>query len=192
MCAANGGGSYTFNLTGFAPGTYYVGGYLYDKVLKTFINSHLSTQISIIPPVFRLTGPVSGTYTPGQPITITWTAANVSPSSVISLCFDQDTKLWNGNELWIEVDKVAAANGSGSYTFNPAGFAPGNYYIGGYMYDKVLKTFTDSHLTKSMSLSADIQNAVAGLSIGNSTASADKKNESAAIDAILQDQTAWL
>jgi len=62
---------------------------------------------------------------------------NVSSNSVISLCLDTDNRLWNGNERWIEVDQVAAANGNGSYTFDPGGIAPGAYYISGYVYDKI-------------------------------------------------------
>ena len=30
MAAANGGGTYTWNTTGVAPGTYYIAGYMYD------------------------------------------------------------------------------------------------------------------------------------------------------------------
>ena len=202
VCAADGCGTYTFNTAGIAAGTYYVGGYMYDKALKIFINSHLSTAISIVAPAFTLTGPASGTYVSGQPITITWKAANVSANSVVSLCFDEDTKLWNGNEQWIEVDKVAAANGSGSYTFDTSDFAAGNYYIGGYMYDTVLKTFTYSHLAKAISLAADMQGAATRLSLSGAAAisgedhatvlPADTKKESAAIDSVIEEQTAWV
>lgn len=59
---------------------------------------------------------------------------SVASRSLISLCLDQDTKLWNGDEKWIEVDKVTAADGAGSYAFDPGKFLPGTYYIGGYVY----------------------------------------------------------
>ncbi len=150
VAAANGNGSYSFDPSGFAPGTYYVGGYMYDKVTHIFTNSHLTAPITIPAPTFALTGPTSGTYAPGQSMTIKWTAANVSANSVITLCLDTDTTLWNGNDHWIEIDKAAASNGNGSYTFNLTGFAPGTYYVGGYMYDKTLKSFTNSHLMQSI------------------------------------------
>jgi len=105
-------------------------------------------------PTFELTGPDSGTYAPGQPITITWTADNISGDKVISLCIDKDAKLWNRNEQWIEVDLVAAANCNDSYTINPDNFPPGTYYIGGYMYDKTLRTFTESHVTAPITIPA--------------------------------------
>ena len=81
-----------------------------------------------------LTGPTSGSYAAGRSVTIEWTAANVVAGSKISLCYDTDTA-FNGNEHWIEIDGVAAANGSGTYTWNTTGVAPGTYYVAGYMYD---------------------------------------------------------
>ncbi len=154
VAAANGNGSYAFDPTGFAPGTYYVGGYMYDKVSHVFTNAHLTSAITIPAPSFTLSGPTSGTFAPGQNITITWTAANVSANDVITLCLDADKTLWNGNEKWIEIDKVAAANGNGSYAFDPTGFAPGTYYVGGYMYDKVSHVFTNAHLTAPITIPA--------------------------------------
>ena len=142
VTAANGSGSYNFDPSGLAPGTYYVAGYMYDKSTKAFTNSTLTSAITIPAQSFTLSGPTSGTFAPGQNITITWTAANVSANDVITLCLDKDTTLFNGNEKWIEVDKVTAANGDGSYSFNPSGIAPGTYYVGGYMYDKSTKVFT--------------------------------------------------
>ena len=113
VAAANGSDSYSFDPTGLTPGTYYVGGYMYDKSLHTFINAHLTTPITIPAQTFALSGPTSGTFAAGQSITINWTAGNISSNDVITLCLDRDTTLWNGNEKWIEVDKVAAANGAG-------------------------------------------------------------------------------
>ncbi|MGA2061650.1 MAG: hypothetical protein ABSG67_14290, partial [Thermoguttaceae bacterium] len=143
--AANCNGSYTIDPGNFLPGTYYIGGYMYDKTSWTFTESHAAAPITIPPPAFTITGPASGTYAPGQPVTITWTADNVSANDVISLCLDRDAKLWNGNERWIEIDNKPAVNGPGSYTFDPGNFLPGTYYIGGYVYDKKLWTFTESH-----------------------------------------------
>ncbi len=123
LTAANGSGSYTWNTTGVAPGTYYVGGYLYDT--STPYYSHLSTSITVTAaatPSFAITAPTSGSFTPGQTVTIQWTAANVDPGTKISLAYDTTTN-W-GNVKWIEIGAVAATNGSGSYTWNTTGVAP--------------------------------------------------------------------
>ncbi len=154
VTAADGTGSYTFDPGNYLPGTYYVGGYLYDKKLWTFTESHAAGQITIPKPTFTITGPTSGTFAPGQNITIQWDAENVSSNSVISLCLDGDTKLWNGNERWIEVDKVTAADGTGSYTFDPGNYLPGTYYVGGYVYDKKLWTFTEAHASGQITIPA--------------------------------------
>ena len=102
----------------------------------------------------------------------------MSSNDVITLCLDRDTTLWNGNEKWIEVDKVAAANGAGSYTFNLTGFAPGTYYVGGYMYDKTLKTFTNSHLMQSVIIGSGSSQ----LQSSSSLSVADSNNNSVAAD----------
>ncbi|MGA2798788.1 MAG: Ig-like domain-containing protein, partial [Thermoguttaceae bacterium] len=186
--AVNGPGSYTFNPGNFLPGAYYIGGYIYDKKLWTVTNSHLFTPIIIPAPTFKLTAPTSGTYAPGQPITVTWTATNISANNVVSLCLDVDTKLWNGNEKWIEIDKAAASDGT--YTFNPAGYAPGTYYIGGYLYDKKLLTFTGSHTGSTITISNNSSGALLGAL--NSSALTTKKNELAAVDSVLQLQDNWI
>ena len=152
VAAANCNGTYIIDPGNFLPGTYFVGGYMYDKDTRTFTESHATSTITIPQPLFTITGPTSGTYAPGQNITISWDAENVSANSVITLCLDQDTKLWNGNERWIEVDKVAAANGAGSYTFDPGNFLPGTYCIGGYMYNKVTHAFTNSCLASAIAI----------------------------------------
>ncbi|MEN6449524.1 MAG: hypothetical protein ABFC96_03450 [Thermoguttaceae bacterium] len=99
---------------------------------------------------FALTGPVSQTYTLGQAVPITWTASSVASGAKISLCYDRDAVWGNGNESWIEVDKVAAANGSGSYSWSTAGIKPGTYYIGGYLYSGGSPTY--SHLAKAITI----------------------------------------
>jgi hypothetical protein len=68
----------------------------------------------------------------------------------ISLCYDKDTKWWNGNEHWIEIDAVAAANGNGSYNWDSSGVAPGTYYIAGYLWSGG-KAYL-SHLTQSITI----------------------------------------
>ena len=60
--AANGNGSTSWNTTGVAPGTYYIGGYLWSGGKPTY--SHLTQSITIkaaAAPTFTLTGPTSGT-----------------------------------------------------------------------------------------------------------------------------------
>ncbi len=153
VAAANGKATYTWNTTGVAPGTYYVGGYLWANGSPTW--SHLTKSITIKAPpapTFTLTAPTSGTVVAGKNATITWTAANVPAGSTVSLCYDTDTKLWNGNETWIEINKITAADGKGTYTWNTAGVAPGTYYIGGYLWANGKSTC--SHLTKSITIQA--------------------------------------
>ena len=189
--------------TDFAPGPYYVGGYMYNKVTHLFTNAHLTSAITVPSPTFKLLGPTSGTYAAGQNITVNWTAADASLNGVVSLCLDADTTLWNGNEKWIEVDKLAATldnneptpppvphDYNGSYTFDTTGIAPGTYYIGGYMYDKVTHMFTNSHLMQSITISDNSSAASIGASIAGDLTT--KKKESAAIDSVMQNQGAWL
>ena len=150
--AANGNGSYPWNTTGVAAGTYYIAGYLYDWA-GTFTYSHLtqSIQIQDQEQTFVLSAPTSGAYTAGETVSIQWTAAGVVSGSTISLGYDEDTTWWNGNEHWIEVDQVAAANGNHSYDWDTTGVASGTYYVMGYMYDWA-GTFTTSHLTASIQI----------------------------------------
>ena len=65
------------------------------------------------PQTFAVSGPTSGSYPAGQSVNIPWSADSVVAGSKISLCYDTDTT-FNGNEHWIEIDGVAAANGSAS------------------------------------------------------------------------------
>jgi hypothetical protein len=153
VAAANGSGSYTWNTTGVRPGTYYVAGYLWQNGHATL--SHLTRSITILAPpspTFSLTGPTSGSYHAGQNVTIAWAANNVAAGSKISLCYDRDTTWWNGNETWIEIDAVAAANGSASYTWNTTGVRPGRYYVAGYLWQNGRATL--SHLTASITIMA--------------------------------------
>jgi hypothetical protein len=153
VSASSGTNSYTYTLSGVSVGTYYVGGYLYNPTTKTFTYSHLTKAITVPAATFTLTGPASGTYAPGQSVTITWTAANVSSNDVVTLCLDKDTTMWNGNEKWIEVDKVAAS--AGTYTFTMPNVAAGSYYVAGYMYDKATYAFTYSYLLQSVTIAAN-------------------------------------
>ncbi|MBN2581092.1 MAG: trypsin-like serine protease, partial [Pirellulales bacterium] len=132
---------------------------LYQRIIALDVDSYLDPpaeddgQVTPQEATFTLTGPTSGTYTAGQNVTVTWTATNVPAGSVISLCLDQDLQWMNGNERWIEIDKVAAVNGNGSYTFDPAGIASGTYYVSGYLYNNATKAATVSQLTSPITIS---------------------------------------
>jgi uncharacterized protein YjiK len=143
--AANGAGSYSWNTTGVASGTYYLSSYMYDFSTGKAVYSHLATSIVVTggaPPAFALTGPTAGTFTAGQTVTIQWTAANVDVAgpTKITLGYDADSTAFNANQHWLEVDRVTAANGAASYVWNTTGIASGTYYLSGYMYD-----FSTSH-----------------------------------------------
>ena len=153
VAAANGSGSYTWNTTGVAPGTYYVAGYLWSGTSAVF--SHLMRSITVTAaatPTFGLSGPTSGTFTVGQSVPIQWMAGNVGAGSKISLCYDADNIWWNGNEHWIEVDQVTAANGGGSYSWNTTGVTPGTYYVAGYLWSDGRPAF--SHLNQPITIQA--------------------------------------
>ncbi len=103
-------------------------------------------------PSFTLSGPASGKFAAGQTVSVQWTDANVPSGSTISLAYDTTTN-W-GNPKWIEVGRVSAANGSGSYSWNTAGVATGTYYIAGYLYTSSSATAVFSHLTTSFTVTA--------------------------------------
>ncbi len=84
---------------------------------------------------------------------IQWTADNVTTGSKISLCYDEDTTFSGNNEHWIEIDGITAADGAGSYTWDTTGVTPGTYYMAGYLWDGN-NTFTFSHLTQSITITA--------------------------------------
>ena len=81
---------------------------------------------------------------------IQWTAGGVVPGSKISLAYDRD-KTFNGNEQWIEIDRVAAADGGSSYVWDTTGMPAGTYYLAGYMWDGH-NTFRLSHATQAITL----------------------------------------
>ena len=133
-----GGGSYAWNTTGVASGTYYLSGYLYDFLTDQAVFSNLGTPIVIVgPPAFTLTGPSTGTFTAGQSVTIQWTAANVDVAgpTKISLGYDPDATPFDANQQWVTINGITAANGAASYSWNTTGVDAGTYYLSGYMYD---------------------------------------------------------
>jgi Mg-chelatase subunit ChlD len=150
--AANGSDSYVFDTSGITPGSYYVGGYLFNHTTNTPTFSRLNTPIQFPAPTFTLTGPISGTYVPGQSVTITWTANYVPANCSVSICLDKDTKWGNSNEQWIEIGKKTAANGSDSYVFDLSGVVPGAYYVGGYLYNHTTHIPAYSHLSTPITI----------------------------------------
>ncbi len=166
VAAADGTSTYSWNTNGLAAGTYYVAGYLYDGV--KWYTSHLTSAITVTGSsagtAFAVTGPSSGSYVSGTPITIAYSASNVASGSTISFCYDTDTA-FNGNEHWIEVDNVAAADGTSTYSWNTNGLAAGTYYVAGYLYDGV-KWYT-SHLTSAITVTGSGASAVESFSVSD-------------------------
>jgi hypothetical protein len=155
VTAANGAASYSWNTTGVASGTYYLSGYMYDFATGHAVYSHLGTSIVITggsPPAFTLGGPIAGTFTAGQSVTIGWSASSVDAAgpTKITLGYDPDATAFDANQHWIEVDGVTAANGTASYSWNTTGVASGTYYLSGYMYDFSTGHAVYSHLTTSI------------------------------------------
>ena len=152
VAAANGAGSYAWNTTGVAAGTYYLSGYTYDFTLGQQILSHLGTPIVITgggPPTFVISAPSAGTFTAGTSVTIQWSAANVDTAgpTKITLGYDPDATAFDANQRWLEVDGVTAANGAASYSWNTTGVAAGTYYLSGYMYDFFTGQAVYSHMS---------------------------------------------
>ena len=105
-----------------------------------------------LPQSFSLTGPTSGTFTAGDTVAIEWTAGGIVPGSKVSLCYDQDTS-WNGNEHWITIDQVDAADGT--YSWDTTGVAAGSYYIAGYLFD-FQGTSIFSHLEDAIAIGSPL------------------------------------
>jgi cyclophilin family peptidyl-prolyl cis-trans isomerase len=153
VSAANGYSTYTtWNTSGVAPGTYYIGGYLWSG--GKAIRSYCSTPITIVAPkpTFRLATPTSGSFSAGQTVTVTWAASNMAANATVSICYDTDT-VFNRNEKYIEIDKVAAnnlQNGYGGYSWDTTGMQPGTYYVGGYLWSNGKPTY--SHLTQPITI----------------------------------------
>jgi cyclophilin family peptidyl-prolyl cis-trans isomerase len=146
VTAANGAGSYSWNTTNVAAGTYYLGGYMFDFSTSKAHFSVVSPPIVIAAaPTFVITSPSTGTFTAGTSVTIQWTAANVDVAgpTTISLVYDPDATALDSNQVSIATG-ITAANGSGSYAWNTSAVAPGTYYLAGYMYDATLSQQYDS------------------------------------------------
>ena len=135
MVAENGAGSYLWTTHGTAAGTYYVMGYVHDGH-SNFATAYTAAAITLAEQSFDVTGAVGTNFIRGDAVTIQWTAANVpDPQTTVTLFYDEDNIWLNGNERWIEMDQVLAANGADSYDWRTVGVSDGAYYVGGYMYD---------------------------------------------------------
>jgi hypothetical protein len=148
---SNGAGSYLWNTTAVTPGTYYMAGYMYDW-LGNWTFSHMGAGQGItLQSTFAITAPPAPYVANiGDSVLIQWTAGGVVPGSTVSLCYDEDTIWWNGNEHWIVVI-TPVSNGTGSYSWNTTGVTPGTYYMAGYMYDW-LGNWTFSHMGASQGI----------------------------------------
>ena len=138
-----------------APGTYYVGGYLYSGGKPTY--SHLTQSITIkaaAAPTFTLTGPTSGTYhrrpVGPDPVDGRQRGRRQHDQPLATTRTRRGTATKPGSWTY----SVAAANGNGSYSWNTTGVAPGTYYIGGYLYSGGKPTY--SHLTQSITIAAPL------------------------------------
>ena len=189
VAAANGSSTYAWNTSGMAAGTYYLAGYLWDGKAATY--SHLKQAITITAPpeTFTVSLPTPTAYQVGQTVSIPWTAGNVVAGSTISLCYDTDT-IFNGNEHWIEIDKVAAANGSSAYAWNTSGVAAGTYYLAGYLWDGSKPTF--SHLATAITLSASSSSNLAKMAAASNAVFASLGSSDADSSTSDSAKTAWL
>ena len=147
---------YTWSTTGMASGKYYLAGYL--RANGKNILAHLTQTITIIAapkPSFRVTSPVSGTYTVGQDVKVYWLATNAPASSTVSLCYDTDTA-FNGNEHWVQTNlnnsQMPAVSGYRYASFNTTGMTPGKYYVAGCL--SANGTTTYSHLGTPITITA--------------------------------------
>ncbi|MGB2821627.1 MAG: LEPR-XLL domain-containing protein [Phycisphaerae bacterium] len=146
---SEGPGSYAWNTSGVAPGTYYVAGYTYDWG-STFSISQLAEPFTLVQPSLSLAEPAGVSAIVGDQLAIVWMAEGMLPASTISLCYDEDTVWCNGNEHWVVIDAPVSA-GPGLYAWDTLDAAPGTYYVAGYVYDWN-GTFTVSQLTEPVTL----------------------------------------
>ncbi len=145
VTAANGTGTYSWDTTGMPNTGCYIAGYLWDGTSAVFSRQTESVYIVGKVPAFGLIAPKQQTIAAGDTISIEWTAANLTSGGKVSLCYDEDTRWWNGNEHWIEIDQIDANNGNGSYSWNTNELAPGRYYVTGYLWHEGRPIF--SHFT---------------------------------------------
>ena len=119
--AANGTGSYAWNTTGVAAGTYYLSGYLgMPRPAQPVYSELYTTPIVIQTDSFALSTPSPLTYSGGQSVTIQWTAGLPSGhSGTINLAYSPDATAWSSNANWT-YNAATAANGAGSYIWNTA------------------------------------------------------------------------
>ncbi len=152
VSAANGYGTYSWDTTGVAPGTYYIGGYLFSgKAIRSYIGTPITIKASP-GPTFHLTEP-TGTYSVGTQIVVAWTASNMATDATVSICYDTG-KTFTGKDTWLEVDQMQAndlqTGNYGGYLWDTTGMKPGTYYVGGYLWSNGKPTW--SHLTTPVTL----------------------------------------
>ena len=138
--AANGTGTYAWNTTGVAAGTYYLSGYFWDATTGQPLYSELYTTPVVIQAgdSFLISTPSPLTYTAGQNVTIHWTESIISGhSGSINLAYASNATAWSPNATWI-YNVATAGNGTGTYVWNTGGVAAGTYYLEGYFWDATI------------------------------------------------------
>ena len=135
--AATGTGTYAWNTTGVAAGTYYLCGYLWDATAGQPLYNELYTTPIVIQAgdSFAISTPSPLTYTAGQNVTIQWTESIIAGhSGSINLAYARNATAWSPNASWM-YNVATAGNGTGTYVWNTAGVAAGTYYLSGYFWD---------------------------------------------------------
>ena len=135
--AGNGTGTYAWNTTGVAAGTYYLSGYFWDATAGQPLYSELYTTPVVIQAgdSFAISTPSPLTYTAGQNVTIQWTESIISGhSGSINLAYAPNATAWSPNATWM-YNVATAGNGTGTYAWNTTGVAAGTYYLSGYFWD---------------------------------------------------------
>ena len=127
-------GSYSWNTSGVAPGTYYIFGMIYDGECSDhdYASGTVTVLAPNICPTLDMTSPSSNqTVTQGQNVAIAWNGTDPDDAATVSIGYDQDNIFDNGNHTWIALSQSE----DGSYSWNTSGVAPGTYYIFGMIYD---------------------------------------------------------
>jgi len=100
-----------------------------------------------LPPIaWNLTAPLSGSYSTGTPVTVSWNASGCQSGYIVNLCYTTDPA-WGGTPQWISVGEIPAVNGSSSWEWDTTGVPPGTYYIAGYIWNGSAPTYAHAGST---------------------------------------------
>jgi hypothetical protein len=90
---------------------------------------------------WSFSAPLSGTYSAGTIIPITWTAYGIQSGYTVCLCYSTNASPSGGTKHWISVGEIAATNGTTTWSWNSTGAVAGTYYIGGYIWNGSSPTY---------------------------------------------------